>query len=187
MLSNTELPWQVQGCIDHTRGHCEVKVIGGPPLSEEEAKTYPKSAQLLQKLYGVKLNVVVGVWSEVVCYSTLTGNSVAHQVFLNKYSQSGYYQGMLPACWSGVNDDMSDKDGLLPTTLSGRLVLGVVSLFFIPFSGVFVVAPYYAMLILGGIPHGLAEWTVHVALAEMFLTLFLLGCIGLIWAVGMPQ
>lgn len=74
-------------------------------------------------------------------------------------------------------------DRFLPTGILGRLTLGLLSLLFIAFSGVFV---YVAMFPANG-PRNLVEWGVRVAIVELFLTLFLLSWAGFIWAIATPK
>lgn len=86
-----------------------------------------------------------------------------------------------------MQDQPTDRHNILPTDVYGRVALGLLSLGFIPFAGAFVVAPWYGLLVNRHVPRGFAEWSVHVAIQEFFITLFLVALSGLIWSVAMPK
>jgi hypothetical protein len=69
----------------------------------------------------------------------------------------------------------------LPRTIAGRLVLGILSLAFLPFSAVFL----YAISI-GPAGLNAADWLVRVALWEFFGALFAVSACGITWAAATP-
>lgn len=72
------------------------------------------------------------------------------------------------------------KDKLLPTSIGGRIVLGLLSAMLIPFAGGFL------FILVGPRPIDLAGYALQIVLVEFFTSLLVISGIGLAWAVAKP-